>query len=138
MPGILRIAGHRDKAHGFGGRRDHTGRGRHGRDRPNHAHFAESWGYHALEAHTPTEALDLFEAHGGEIHLLLTDIQMPQMTGPQLADELRRRKPDLRIVFMSGYPDPELAAVNETLLAKPFNPTGLSQTVRRALDSYRR
>jgi CheY-like chemotaxis protein len=98
----------------------------------------ESWGYHALEAHTPTEALDIFEAHSGQIHLLLTDIKMPQMDGPQLADELRRRNPDLRIVFMSGYPDPELEVVNETFLAKPFNPIGLSQTVRRALDGYRR
>jgi CheY-like chemotaxis protein len=94
----------------------------------------ESWGYRALEAHTPTEALDLFEAYGGHVHLLLTDIQMPQMSGPQLADELRRRNPDLRIVFMSGYPDTDTMELNEAFLAKPFNPTGLSQTVRRALD----
>lgn len=98
----------------------------------------ESWGYRAFEAHTPSEALTLFEGHAAEIHLLLTDIRMPQMTGPQLADELRRRKPDLRIVFMSGYPESDFVALDDGFLAKPFNPTGLSQTVRRALDGIQK
>ena len=53
----------------------------------------ESWGYRALEAHTAAEALDLFDAHAGEIQLVLTDVMMPQMSGPQLASELRRRNP---------------------------------------------
>jgi CheY-like chemotaxis protein len=94
----------------------------------------ESWGYRAFEAHTPAEALDLFDAHAGEVQLVLTDVMMPQMSGPQLAGEMRRRKPGLRVVFMSGYPDQELASLNEMFLAKPFNPTGLSQVVRKALD----
>jgi CheY-like chemotaxis protein len=94
----------------------------------------ESWGYRAIEAHTPAEALDLFEEHGHEIELVLTDVMMPQMSGPQLADELRRRNPGVRIVFMSGYPDHELTQLDEMFLAKPFNPAGLSETVRKALD----
>ena len=94
----------------------------------------ESWGYRTLEAHTPNEALSLFDAHASEIQLVLTDVMMPRMTGPQLVVELRRRNPGLRVVFMSGYPDAELNGVDEMFLAKPFNPTGLAQMVRRALD----
>ncbi len=95
----------------------------------------ESWGYRTLEAHTPNEALDLFDAHASDIQLLLTDVMMPVMNGPQLAAELRKRNPRLRVVFMSGYSDTELNGSSEMFLAKPFNPTGLAQTVRRALDS---
>jgi CheY-like chemotaxis protein len=94
----------------------------------------ESWGYCALEAHTPGEALNLFDSHAGEIHLVLTDVMMPQMSGTQLADELRRRDPGVRVMFMSGDPDHESAGPNEFFLAKPFNPAGLSQMVRKALD----
>jgi CheY-like chemotaxis protein len=95
----------------------------------------KSWGYRTLEAHTPAEALDLFDAHGDGIQLVLTDVQMPQMNGVQLADELRRRNPQLPIVFMSGYPGRELTILDEMFLPKPFNPAGLSQAVRKALDS---
>lgn len=94
----------------------------------------ESWGYSALEARTPSEALDLFDAHPGEIQLVLTDVRMPQMSGVQLADELRRRSPGVHVMFMSGDPDHEPAGPNEFFLAKPFNPSGLSQMVRKALD----
>jgi CheY-like chemotaxis protein len=93
----------------------------------------ESWGYRALEAHTAAEALDLFDAHAGEVHLVLTDVMMPQMSGTQLAGQLRQRNPRVRVVYMSGYPDQELASPNEMFLAKPFNPAGLSQMVRKAL-----
>ena len=82
----------------------------------------------------PAEALDLFDAHAGDIHLLLTDVMMPQMSGTQLASQLRQRNPRVRVVYMSGYPDQELASPNEMFLAKPFNPAGLSQMVRKALD----
>lgn len=95
----------------------------------------ESWGYRVLEAHTPTEAMVLFDAHGEEIELLLTDVMMPCMTGTQLATELRRLNPKLRVVYMSGYSETELNGTSDMFLAKPFNPTGLAQTVRRALDS---
>jgi CheY-like chemotaxis protein len=95
----------------------------------------ESWGYRVLEAHSPAAALDMFDEKAKQIQLVLTDVMMPQMSGPQLADELRRRKPDVRIVYMSGYPDQELNRLDELFLAKPFNPAGLSQMVRKALDS---
>jgi CheY-like chemotaxis protein len=92
-----------------------------------------SWGYRVLEAHTPREALELFDSHAQEIHLLLTDVMLPQMSGPLLVDEFRRRNPALCVVYMSGYPDEELN-VDDLFLSKPFNPTGLAQVVRKALD----
>lgn len=94
----------------------------------------ESWGYSALEAHTPSEALNLFDAHAGQIHLVLTDMTMPQMTGMELAHELRRRDPGVQVMFMSGDHDLESAGPDEFFLPKPFNPSGLSQMVRKALD----
>jgi CheY-like chemotaxis protein len=94
----------------------------------------ESWGYRVLEAPGAREALGVFEQHEGEIHLLLTDVIMPGMTGTQLASELMRRKPGLRVVFMSGYPAHETFPPGTAFLPKPFNPAGLSRTIRRELD----
>jgi CheY-like chemotaxis protein len=94
----------------------------------------ENWGYVVLEAHSPTEALDLFESHANQIHLLLTDVLMPGMSGSQLANELRRRRPTLPVVFMSGYPADRFGGPREAYLPKPFNPWSLSQTVRKTLD----
>lgn len=94
----------------------------------------ESWGYSVLEAHNATEALNAFEQKDGKIHLLLTDVLMPGMSGPQLAHELLRRIPDLRVVFMSGAPSEELVSWNCAFLPKPFNPASLSKMIRRELD----
>jgi CheY-like chemotaxis protein len=93
----------------------------------------ESWGYRVLEAHDGVEALDLFEHHGGDIHLLLTDVIMPGMGGPQLAGILLERNPVLRVVLMSGYDDEGLP-LRHAFLPKPFNPASLSRIVRRELD----
>src|SRR5689334_10624750 len=76
----------------------------------------ESWGYRVLEAHTLPEAYENFEKHGAEIHLLLTDVNMPDVTGPQLARELTRRKPTLRVVYMSGYPDDQVSTAGAAFL----------------------
>jgi CheY-like chemotaxis protein len=93
----------------------------------------ESWGYQVIEAHSGAEALDLWNRHGDGIHLVLTDMIMPGLTGTQLAAELTRRKPDLRIVFMSGYPNDHLGP-ETAFLPKPFNPGSLSRMIRRELD----
>jgi FixJ family two-component response regulator len=68
------------------------------------------------------------------VHLLLTDIVMPGMNGDQLAHELCSRNPDMRVVYMSGYPDEQLPAGAAAFLPKPFNPASLSRMVRKALD----
>jgi len=94
----------------------------------------ESWGYRVLEAHGGDEALHLFEEHGAGIHLLLSDVLMPGMSGPQLVEELRRRNPQLRVVLMSGYASDQTLRHETSFLAKPFNPAGLARIVRKELD----
>jgi CheY-like chemotaxis protein len=95
----------------------------------------ESWGYQVLEAHSAREAVQLYNQHENEIHLLLTDVIMPETTGPQLADQLLDRNPELCVVYMSGYPADELARREEAaFLPKPFNPASLSKMVRKQLD----
>jgi CheY-like chemotaxis protein len=94
----------------------------------------ESWGYNVIETHSAEEALDIFRRDGAGVHLVLTDVIMPGMTGPQLARELVDKKPDLRIVFMSGYPADQLTDAEATFLPKPFNPASLSRIVRKELD----
>jgi CheY-like chemotaxis protein len=94
----------------------------------------ESWGYVVLEGHSPIEALDLFESHADEIHLLLTDVLMPEMSGSELVEEFRRSRPNLPVVFMSGCPADQVSGPSESYLAKPFNPWSLSQMVRKTLD----
>ncbi len=95
-------------------------------------------GYTVLDATSPSEALRLADAHPGPIHLLLTDVVMPQMNGRQVADHLLAARPGLKVLFMSGYTD---AAIVEHgvlepgthFLQKPFTPDGLSRKVREAL-----
>jgi CheY-like chemotaxis protein len=95
----------------------------------------ESWGYRVLETHGGAQALRAFDEQHGNVNLVLTDVQMPEMTGPQLAGELQRRKPGLPVIFMSGYPGEDLAP-DCAFLPKPFNPAGLSRAVRRELDRH--
>jgi CheY-like chemotaxis protein len=95
-------------------------------------------GYRVLEAATPSEALRLFRGMRSEIDLLLTDVVMPEMSGRDLANRLLAFKPDLKVLFMSGYTDDAiahhgvlLAATN--LITKPFSGPALQAAVTRAL-----
>jgi two-component system, cell cycle sensor histidine kinase and response regulator CckA len=95
--------------------------------------------YHVLEASTGHEALKIFEENNGNIDLLLTDMVMPEgMTGKELAQELKTRKPDLKVIYTSGYSsdvmgeDPELRDVK--FLQKPYPPPQLAKAVRECLD----
>jgi CheY-like chemotaxis protein len=94
----------------------------------------ESWGYHVFEAHSGPEALEVFEHHCDSIELLLTDVIMPGAGGVRLAQDLARRKPELRIIYMSGYPAEHLNGTEAAFLSKPFNPAGLARVVRKELD----
>jgi CheY-like chemotaxis protein len=97
-------------------------------------------GYTVLDAVSPSEALRLADVHPGPIHLLLTDVVMPQMNGRQVADHLLAARPGLQVLFMSGYTD---AAIVEHgvlepgthFLQKPFTPDGLSRKVREVLST---
>ena len=95
-------------------------------------------GYTVLEAATPSDALRLADAHQGPIHILLTDVVMPQMNGRQVADHVLAARPSLKVLFMSGYTDAAIVqhGVLEPgthFLQKPFTPDGLSRKVREAL-----
>jgi len=96
-------------------------------------------GYKVIEALTPEDAEHLAGNNGAEIHLLLTDVVMPRMSGRELARRLTSRCPNLRVLYMSGYTY-NVIAEDGTLeegisfLQKPFTPQVLTQKVREALD----
>ena len=97
----------------------------------------ERRGYHVLSAPSGEEALKLAAAHDGTIHLLISDVVMPGIKGPELADRLRQLRPGIRVLLMSGYaadivtPDDLKEA---TLLSKPFSPAALNKAVRSVLE----
>jgi PAS domain S-box-containing protein len=97
-------------------------------------------GYTVLEARHGREALLLSEAHRGTIHLMLTDAGMSRMGGEELADRMRRLRPDTRVLFMSGCAAGDVAhdgtPENGTAyLRKPFTAESLSMKVREILDA---
>ncbi len=104
----------------------------------------EAQGYRVLEAAHGRAALALERVHAHEpLHLLVSDVVMPQMDGPTLARALRARRPDLPVLFMSGYSDTgSRGAATElphsAFLQKPFAPALLARAVRDVLDAARR
>ncbi len=98
-------------------------------------------GHVLLEAADGDEALDVARRHHGPIHLLVTDMVMPGLSGTQLAAELRLVRPDCRILLVSGYWETLLAenAIDESIevLQKPFSPELLSRTVNAVLTAGR-
>jgi len=96
-------------------------------------------GYTVLEASRGSHALELFQAHPGQIHLLLTDVVMPEMSGRILAEKLLAIQPDLKIVFMSGYTDDAIVRhgildAGSHFIPKPLTPTLLIHRIREFLD----
>jgi PAS domain S-box-containing protein len=96
-------------------------------------------GYRVLTAGDGVEALRVAQAHEGPIHLLLTDVIMPRMSGKELADRLRTSRPEVRVLFTSGYTDNAIAhhgVLDEgvAFLSKPFEVEALARKVRSVLD----
>jgi two-component system, cell cycle sensor histidine kinase and response regulator CckA len=95
-------------------------------------------GYAVLVAKNGGEALQVSRGHSGPIHLLLTDMVMPDMNGEQLADQLGPCWPDMKVLYMSGYSSEDPASGRTSreglFLEKPFTLDLLTDTVRRALD----
>ena len=97
-------------------------------------------GYSVLESRSPREALELCRRHEGPIHLLITDIIMPEMSGRDLAEQMQTMYPEVRVLYMSGYTDDVIVhhgilEAGIDYLQKPFGPGALSQKVREILDS---
>jgi PAS domain S-box-containing protein len=98
-------------------------------------------GYQVLEAETPAAALALAADPSAKIDLLLTDIVMPEMNGFDLAKSVREARPDIRLLYMSGYTDNRVATAwvlegDTAFLHKPFTAAALAQKVREALDNH--
>ena len=97
-------------------------------------------GYRVLDAANGEEALNAAANHAGDLDLLLTDVVMPRMGGPELARRLRELRPGTRVLYMSGYTQGAvqsqgLGGQEVELLHKPFTPRGLAAKVRAVLDA---
>jgi two-component system, cell cycle sensor histidine kinase and response regulator CckA len=95
-------------------------------------------GYDVLEAPGPGEAILIVEQSPAPIHLMLTDIVMPRMSGVDLAARLRPQRPGMRVLYMSGYTETPLRleeATHARFLQKPFTPGALLEAVRDTLDA---
>ncbi len=97
-------------------------------------------GYVVLEAPTGPDALRVASRHPGPIHLLLTDVVMPQMSGRELAVRLSRTRPEVKVLYTSGYIDEDMIrrsmlAPTTALLKKPFSADALAHRVRDVLDA---
>ena len=100
----------------------------------------EQQGYKVLPAGHGAEALALSESYAGPIHLLLTDVVMPSMSGQELSRQLREQRPGLPVIFLSGYSAEAIAhhgrlAPDSLFLQKPVSPARLARAVREALDA---
>ena len=89
-------------------------------------------GYHVLSSGSSAEALAAAEKHGGAIHLLVTDVVMPGMSGRKMAEFLVERRPDMRVLYVSGYGDPAPQS-GAAFLQKPFSTQELALKIREVL-----
>jgi CheY-like chemotaxis protein len=99
-------------------------------------------GYHVIAAQNGGEALLLSERHSGTIDLLLTDVVMPTMSGPELAKRLAATRPDMKVLCMSGYTDDSIVrhgvlGSGVAFIQKPITPALLMTKVREVLDAGR-
>jgi DNA-binding NtrC family response regulator len=108
---------------------------------PAHMRLAlilSSAGTQTVVATTGSEAIRIFEEHHLKIDLLLVDVVMPEMSGPELFDCLRSVKPELKVLFMSGYDRVTVSGVrgfswNYPFIQKPFDATALFKTIKSIL-----
>lgn len=98
-------------------------------------------GYNVLQASSPSAAVEIFRQNRAMIDLVLSDVVMPDRSGPKLAEELRELYPELKILFMSGYTDDsivpqELTGDRTAFILKPFSPDALASKVREILGGH--
>jgi two-component system cell cycle sensor histidine kinase/response regulator CckA len=96
-----------------------------------------SLGYTVLEAANGRDALELARRHAGPVHLLVSDLVMPHLDGPGLVAELHRERPEVRVLFTTGYPSDVLSGTTRAgaaILCKPYDRQELGRRVRELLD----
>lgn len=102
--------------------------------------FLEASGYEVLEARSGPEALAISRSHAGPVDVLITDVLMPGLDGPELARELRGQRPGLGVLYLSGYSETMARAQKPSVsgsrfLQKPFTKQALNAELRRVLES---
>jgi two-component system cell cycle sensor histidine kinase/response regulator CckA len=100
-------------------------------------------GYTVLESLNPADALRMAREHPDPIHLLLTDVVMPQMSGREVANQVIVLRPSTKVLFISGYTDDAIVQhgvldPKTAFLHKPFSPDDLARKVREVLDNSSR
>jgi CheY-like chemotaxis protein len=100
--------------------------------------YLEGVGYKVLEAGSGKDALQRAKDFDGTIHLLLTDVVMPGMSGPELAEQLALRRPGIKVLFTSGYTDDAIARQGildskVAFIQKPYRPRALAKKIREVL-----
>ena len=100
----------------------------------------KSLDYEVLSSSNPQKALDMASRHAGRIDLLISDVVMPEMNGPELAAELARLYPDIKTLYVSGYTANVIAQhgvldKDVHFIAKPFSKKSLAHKVREVLES---
>ena len=100
--------------------------------------YLETTGYNVIEAEDGHAALELAAMHAGPIHLLMTDVVMPGISGRELAERVRHIRPGIKVMFMSGYTDQTAVhhgplESDAVLLQKPFTMATLASTLREIL-----
>ncbi|PYL36247.1 MAG: hybrid sensor histidine kinase/response regulator [Verrucomicrobia bacterium] len=101
--------------------------------------YLESVGYVVLEAASGREALQKAKEFDGPIHLLLTDVVMPEMSGPELARHMTELRPEIKIIFTSGYTNDAIARQGVldpavAFIQKPYRPKALARKIQEVLD----
>lgn len=97
-------------------------------------------GFTVLLAETPDEALAIAAAHTGPLDVLLTDVQLPGMDGAELAGRIRGMRPDLKVVYISGYSRDEAfvhtpVLKSDEFIQKPFTPSQLGEVLTRVMTN---
>ncbi|HPS03693.1 MAG TPA: response regulator, partial [Candidatus Sumerlaeota bacterium] len=100
----------------------------------------ERAGYHLLVARDGQEAVELFQENADRIHLALLDVLMPRLNGPGVRDAIRAQRPDLPVIFLTGYSHQYLgedfSPTSKTgLLQKPYGPREMLRAIRQMLDT---